>query len=103
MAWIDGLDIPFVHYTDTGFFEFGSDIVTDESTPDISRSERLWAHPGLRPLVGLDAKTFADRRLPLGAHRRRAARAARARGRGVRGDHRAGPCRGALHQPDHRR
>ena len=25
MAWIDGLDIPFVHYTDTGFFEFGSD------------------------------------------------------------------------------
>lgn len=57
MAWIDGLDIPFVHYTDTGFFEFGSDGVTDESTPDISRSERLWAHPGLRPLVGLDRKS----------------------------------------------
>ena len=38
MAWIDGLDIPFVHYTDTTFFEFGSDRVTDESTPDISRS-----------------------------------------------------------------
>jgi gentisate 1,2-dioxygenase len=57
MAWLDGLDIPFVHYTDTGFFEFGSDDVTDESTPDISRSERLWAHPGLRPLVGLHAKT----------------------------------------------
>jgi len=54
MAWIDGLDIPFVHYTDTGFFEFGSDRVTDESTPDVSRSERLWGHPGLRPLSGLE-------------------------------------------------
>ena len=43
MAWIDGLDIPFVHYTDTGFFEFGGDGVTDESTPHVSRSERLWA------------------------------------------------------------
>jgi gentisate 1,2-dioxygenase len=65
MAWIDGLDIPFVHYTDTGFFEFGSECVTDESTPDISRSERLWAHPGLRPLVGLDAKTSS----PIAAYR----------------------------------
>jgi gentisate 1,2-dioxygenase len=54
-----------VHYTDTGFFEFGSDGVTDESTPDISRSERLWAHPGLRPLVGLDAKTSS----PIAAYR----------------------------------
>ncbi len=65
MAWIDGLDIPFVHYTDTGFFEFGADGVTDESTPDISRSERLWAHPGLRPLVGLDARTSS----PIAAYR----------------------------------
>ena len=56
MAWIDGLDIPFVNYTDTGFFEFGADGVTDMSTPDISRSERLWAHPGLRPLVGVDTR-----------------------------------------------
>ncbi|MFC9768197.1 cupin domain-containing protein [Rhodococcus jostii] len=65
MAWIDGLDIPFVHYTDTGFFEFGSENVTDDSTPDVSRSERLWAHPGLRPLVGLDAKTSS----PIAAYR----------------------------------
>lgn len=56
MAWIDGLDIPFVAYTDTGFFEPGLDGVTDDSTPDVSRSERLWAHPGLRPLVELHAK-----------------------------------------------
>src|SRR5690606_11017047 len=55
MAWIDGLDIPFVHYTDSAFFEFGSEQVTDGKTPDVSRSERLWAHPGLRPLSGLDA------------------------------------------------
>ncbi|MCV7177047.1 cupin domain-containing protein [Mycolicibacterium sphagni] len=51
MAWIDGLDIPFVHYTDTGFFEFGPAAVTDRTTPPTSRSERLWAHPGLSPLV----------------------------------------------------
>ncbi len=65
MVWIDGLDIPFAHYTDTGFFEFGSDGVTDESTPEVSRSERLWAYPGLRPLVGLGAKTSS----PIAAYR----------------------------------
>lgn len=65
MAWIDGLDIPFVHYTDTSFFEFGSDRVTDDSTPDISRSEKLWGHPGLRPLSGL-RNTVSS---PIGAYR----------------------------------
>ncbi|GLY29726.1 cupin domain-containing protein [Kineosporia sp. NBRC 101731] len=65
MAWIDGLDIPFVHYTDTSFFEFGSDRVTDESTPSVSRSEKLWCHPGLRPLTGL-RDTISS---PIGAYR----------------------------------
>ncbi|MCH1865466.1 cupin domain-containing protein [Nocardioides sp. CFH 31398] len=65
MAWIDGLDIPFVHYTDTGFFEFGSEKVTDSSTPDRSRSEKLWCHPGLRPLSQLE-DTAAS---PIGAYR----------------------------------
>jgi gentisate 1,2-dioxygenase len=65
MAWIDGLDIPFVHYADAGFFEFGTERVTDEATPDISRSERLWAHPGLRPLSGLDVTTNS----PIAAYR----------------------------------
>ena len=65
MAWIDGLDIPFVHYTDTAFFEFGSDRVTDESTPDISRSEKLWCHPGLRPLSQLQDTVSS----PIGAYR----------------------------------
>ncbi len=53
MAWIDGLDIPFAYYTDTQFFEFGRDRISDEerATPDLSRSERLWAYPGLTPLV----------------------------------------------------
>lgn len=50
MAWIDGLDAPLAHDLDMGFFEFGSDRVTDEATPDISRSEQLWVHPGLTPL-----------------------------------------------------
>lgn len=57
MAWLDGLDIPFSQYAGTGFFEFGSDALSDTGTPDISRAERLWAHPGLRPLVGLAATT----------------------------------------------
>ncbi|WP_411733444.1 cupin domain-containing protein [Paeniglutamicibacter sp.] len=65
MAWIDGLDIPFVHYTDAAFFEFGTERVTDESTPDISRSERLWSNPGLRPLSGLDNTASS----PIGAYR----------------------------------
>jgi gentisate 1,2-dioxygenase len=50
MAWLDGLDIPISGYLDAQFFEFGPDDVVDRSTPDTSRSERLWGHPGLRPL-----------------------------------------------------
>jgi gentisate 1,2-dioxygenase len=65
MAWIDGLDIPFVNYTDVGFFEFGAERVTDEASPPVSRAERLWAHPGLRPVSELDAKISS----PLGAYR----------------------------------
>lgn len=54
MAWLDGLDIPLVAGLDAGFFEFGPDTISDTSTPDRSRGERLWAHPGLRPLAGID-------------------------------------------------
>ncbi|MFC0526622.1 cupin domain-containing protein [Phytohabitans kaempferiae] len=52
MAWIDGLDIPFQYVTEAPFFEFGRDQISDaeRSTPERSRSERLWGHPGLRPL-----------------------------------------------------
>ena len=50
MAWLDGLDIPLVRKLDAGFFEYGDDGIEDKSTPDRSRSERLWAHPGRRPL-----------------------------------------------------
>lgn len=64
MAWIDGLDIPFQHQMDTGFFEVGSEEMTDESTPDKSRSERLWAHPGLRPLAFPGARTSS----PIGRY-----------------------------------
>lgn len=65
MAWIDGLDIPFGQQMDVGFFEFGSDQVTDYATPDFSRGERLWCHPGLRPLSALQ-DTMAS---PIGAYR----------------------------------
>ncbi|GAA2209533.1 cupin domain-containing protein [Nonomuraea monospora] len=52
MAWIDGLDIPFQYAVDAQFFEFGRDRISDAEriTPDRSRSERLWGHPGLRPV-----------------------------------------------------
>ncbi|MER5477577.1 cupin domain-containing protein [Streptomyces sp. NPDC002734] len=52
MAWIDGLDIPFQYANEAQFFEFGRDEISDAEriTPDRSRSERLWGHPGLRPV-----------------------------------------------------
>src|SRR5690606_18366018 len=52
MAWIDGLDIPFQYTSESQFFEFGRDEISDAEriTPDRSRSERLWGHPGLRPV-----------------------------------------------------
>lgn len=53
MAWIDGLDIPFQYFTDTTFFEFGPDEVETREAPERSRAERLWGHPGLRPLTHL--------------------------------------------------
>jgi gentisate 1,2-dioxygenase len=53
MAWIDGLDIPFQHYADSTFFELGPDEVETRDAPPRSRSERLWGHPGLRPLIHL--------------------------------------------------
>ncbi len=50
MAWIDGLDIPLVRQLDAGFFEFGPDVLATTETPSSSRNERLWGHPGLRPV-----------------------------------------------------
>lgn len=67
MAWIDGLDIPFSYMTESQFFEFGRERVgeTEMGTPDRSRSERLWGHPGLRPLSQPDHPTAT----PLLAYR----------------------------------
>jgi gentisate 1,2-dioxygenase len=50
MAWVDGLDIPLVRQLDAGFFEFGPDELGTRATPAASRNERLWGHPGLRPI-----------------------------------------------------
>ena len=50
MAWIDGLDIPLVRTLDAGFFEFGPDQLATTAIPARSRNERLWGHPGLRPV-----------------------------------------------------
>ena len=67
MAWIDGLDIPFSYYTESQFFEFGREGsgASDRSTPQHSRSERLWGYPGLRPVSQLDAQSAT----PLLAYR----------------------------------
>ena len=65
MAWLDGLDVPFADYMDVGFFEYGSERVTDYATPRLSRGERLWAHPGLRPAAFLDDQPSS----PLCAYR----------------------------------
>ncbi|MGW0484190.1 cupin domain-containing protein [Nonomuraea sp. NPDC003214] len=53
MAWIDGLDIPFQYVTESQFFEPGRDRIgaAERTTPRRSRSERLWGHPGLRPVA----------------------------------------------------
>lgn len=64
MAWIDGLDIPLVDQLDAGFFEFGPEQLSTRETPDRSRSERLWGHPGLVPLGAPEATTS-----PLMAYR----------------------------------
>jgi gentisate 1,2-dioxygenase len=65
MAWLDGLDIPFAHYTGSTFFEFGPDEVSDRSTPARSRAERLWGHPGLRPVAHPEARPSS----PVAAYR----------------------------------
>ncbi|GLI02573.1 cupin domain-containing protein [Phytohabitans aurantiacus] len=55
MAWIDGLDIPFQYDVEGQFFDFGRDELTEpeHATPDRSRAERLWGHPGLAPVSRL--------------------------------------------------
>jgi gentisate 1,2-dioxygenase len=52
MAWVDGLDIPFQYITEAQFFEPGRVVLSDaeRTTPDRSRAERLWGHPGLCPV-----------------------------------------------------
>jgi len=52
MAWIDGLDIPLQYVTEAQFFEFGRDELSQQEriTPERCRAERLWGHPGLRPV-----------------------------------------------------
>ena len=83
MAWLDGLDIPFSYYTDVGFFEFGADRVTDYATPELLPQRTAVVPPRAAPAVGAAGHgVLADRRLPVGAHRRRADRTAAAGGRG---------------------
>ncbi|KQP49182.1 cupin domain-containing protein [Pseudorhodoferax sp. Leaf274] len=67
MAWIDGLDIPFSYYTESQFFEAGRERVSpaERSTAERSYAERLWGHPGLRPVSSKGAQPAS----PLLAYR----------------------------------
>lgn len=65
MAWLDGLDIPFVAQVDQGFFEFGPDEVRTSRTPSRSDSERLWGQPGVTPVSRAAARSSS----PLMAYR----------------------------------
>ncbi len=55
MAWIDGLDIPFQYEIESQFFDPGREEISAEEriSPDRSRSQLLWAHPGLIPVSQL--------------------------------------------------
>ncbi|MFW5472456.1 cupin domain-containing protein [Knoellia sp. CPCC 206450] len=57
MAWIDGLDIPFQFDIESQFFDFGREAISDTEriSPERSRSQRLWGHPGLAPVSQLGA------------------------------------------------
>jgi gentisate 1,2-dioxygenase len=67
MAWIDGLDIPFSYFTESQFFEVGRERISaaEKITPERSRSERVWGHPGLRPV----SQPGAQSATPLLAYR----------------------------------
>jgi len=67
MAWIDGLDIPFSYYTESQFFEVGRERISpaERTTAERSYSERLWGHPGLRPVSKMGAQPVT----PLLAYR----------------------------------
>ena len=76
----------------------------EKTTPERSRSERLWGHPGLRPVSAAGATPGT----PLLAYRwedtdRALTDQLALEAEGYPGDGRARPRRGPLHQPDHRR
>lgn len=58
MAWIDGLDVPFQHGIESQFFDLGRNELSEEehTTPDRSRAERLWGHPGLVPVSQIGSR-----------------------------------------------
>ena len=103
MAWLDGLDIPLVATLDQGFFEFGPELVRDRSTPERSRSERLWGAPGLVPVSAAAPQSSSPLMAYRWAHTRRGThRPARTRRRRPSWRARAGPCRDPVHEPNNR-
>ncbi len=66
MAWIDGLDIPFQHYRGSTSSSRDPTRWRREGRAPRSRSERLWGHPGLRPLDPPRARHPGRRCSPTG-------------------------------------
>ena len=105
MAWIDGLDIPFQHYADSTFFEFGPDAGRGHQR---ARSAPAPSGCGATPDCARSPTSSPPRPRPLLAYRwehtdRALRRAAGAGGRGPRRHGRARARRRPLHEPDHRR
>ncbi|MDN3722661.1 cupin domain-containing protein [Roseibium salinum] len=104
MAWIDGLDIPFAQQNDVGFFEFGSDRVTDYATPRFFAQRAALVPSGPAPVVGAAGYgQFADRGPSLGTYRPGTHRTASPGGGRAAGNGRTWPRSHSLRQPDHRR
>ena len=102
-----GWTFPFQYVTESQFFEFGRDEVSDDGTHH-ARAVALRAAvgpPGPAPAVGVQARhRLAAAGLPLGRHRpRAAATSSTLEAEGYPATRRARARRGALHQSDHRR
>ena len=105
MAWLDGLDIPLVATTDQGFFEFGPDKLDRHLDPGPQPRRAAVGRPRPDPGVGRGPAPpgLPADGLPVGAHRRRTTRPARAGGRRPPRRARARSRRGPVRQPHDRR
>jgi gentisate 1,2-dioxygenase len=68
MAWIDGLDIPFSYQNDVGFLEFGSEKLTDITTPQLAWQTFVVPSWHASVVRTGEHRQLADRCLSLGTY-----------------------------------